>query len=106
MKVEKTIKLDIPLIEDIIFISSSVFLYHAHHSCSEWQMNDLFNAVKSMCTYMLSWTGHWNQLKAASSLFIKIWNLGRVLLFSFVVGFLELSPFDNVFVNWQIMRDK
>lgn len=25
MKVEKTIKLDIPLIEDIIFISSSVF---------------------------------------------------------------------------------
>lgn len=62
-------------------------------------MNDLFNAVKSMCTYMLSWTGHWNQLKAASSLFIKIWNLGRVLLFSFVVGFLELSPFDKVFVN-------
>lgn len=61
MKVEKTIKLDIPLIEDIIFISSSVFLYHAHHSCSEWQMNDLFNAVKSMCTYMFSWTGHWNQ---------------------------------------------
>lgn len=27
MKVEKTIKLDIPLIEDIIFIQSSVFFY-------------------------------------------------------------------------------
>lgn len=30
MKVEKTIKLDIPLIEDIIFIQSSDFLYHVN----------------------------------------------------------------------------
>lgn len=30
MKVEKTIKLDIPLIEDIIFIQSSVFLDHVN----------------------------------------------------------------------------
>lgn len=31
MKVEKTIKLDIPLIEDIIFIQSSgFFLYHVN----------------------------------------------------------------------------
>lgn len=30
MKVEKTIKLDIPLNEDIIFIPSSVFLDHVN----------------------------------------------------------------------------